>query len=73
MGTNRCVERSCGCIDCFAYGGYDVRLQKFTSPDSEDRKFHRKKWYLYQRGKYVGKSFKTDKEAMAWIDSTETA
>lgn len=71
MTDDRMMEKACGCIDCFAYGGYDVRLQKYSSPVSADRKLHRKRWYLYQRGEYVGQSFKTDKEAMAWIDSNE--
>ena len=63
------LELIAGCIDCFAYGGYDVRLQRATAPVPEDRKYHRKRWYLYQYGKYVGMSFKKDKEAMYWIDS----
>ena len=65
------IELICDCIDCFAYGGYDVRLQQKNAPVSEDRKLHRKRWYLYQYGKYIGKSFKTDKEAMTWIDEND--
>ena len=58
-----------GCIDCFCYGGFDVELRKLTSPVPEDRKYHRKRWYLYQRGKYAGHSFKKKTEAIVFIDS----
>ena len=63
-----CIEQIVGCIDQFAYGGYDVMKQSKTAPVAEDRKFHRIRWYLYQYGKYIGQSFKTDTEAMAWIN-----
>ena len=69
MANNKAMEIAAGCLDKFAYGGYDVVLQQRTAPVAEDRKLHRKKWYLYQYGKYVGQSVKTDKEAMAWIDN----
>lgn len=68
MSDNRKMEMLTGSIDKFAYGGYDVVQQQRLAPVAEDRKLHRKRWYLYQYGKYVGQSFKTDKEAMAWID-----
>jgi hypothetical protein len=63
------IEVMNGCIDQFAYGGFDVIKQCHTAPVAEDRKFHRIRWYLYQFGKYIGQSFETDKEAMFWIDS----
>ena len=62
------LELKAGCLDSFCYGGYDVVLQQQTSPDPTNRKFHRKRWHLYQYGKYVGKNFKTDKEAIAYIE-----
>ena len=62
------IELIAGCLDTFCYGGYEVMLQQQTSPVSENRKFHRKRWHLYQRGKFTGHHFKTDKEAMAFID-----
>ena len=61
-------EITAGCLDSFCYGGYDVILQQQTSPVSENRKFHRKRWHLYQGGKFTGNHFKSDKEAMAFID-----
>ena len=57
-----------GCLDSFAYGGFDVLQQQFTAPDSQDRRLHRKRWYLYQRGKYLGRSFRTAREAKTFID-----
>lgn len=62
------IELMTGCLDVFAYGGYDVMLQRKSSPVPGDRKLHRKRWYLYRFGKYAGHSFKTSKEAMSFID-----
>ena len=62
------MEIIAGNLDCFCYGGYDVVLQQQTSPVPENRKYHRKRWHLYRYGKFTGEHFKTDKEAMAYID-----
>ena len=64
------IEIVAGCLDEFCYGGYDVVLQQQTSPVPENRKFHRKRWHLYQRGKFTGNHFKTDKETIAFINQT---
>ena len=63
------IELIAGNLDCFCYGGYDVVLQQQTSPVAENRKYHRKRWHLYRYGKFTGNHFKTDKEAIAFIDN----
>lgn len=68
---NRLLEYACGSIDCFAYGGYDVRKQLYTAPEGKHRKVQRYMWYLYQKDRYIGKCFRKDTQAMEWIDSKD--
>lgn len=62
------LELVSGCLDVFQYKGYEVRQQRRTSPVPENRKFRRKRWHLYLYGEFTGEHFKTDREAMSFID-----